>query len=140
MAVETTTRFGVSMPQGLLERFDRLVDRKGYANRSEAVRDLVREKLVEKEWTDGGAVVGTLTLVYDHDSSDLVRRLTDIQHGHHAEIVSSLHVHLDHHNCLEVLVIRGEAGQVRDIADRLISTRDVKHGRLTMTTTGRGMP
>ncbi len=128
------------MSERLLDQFDRLVEEKGYANRSEAVRDLIRGKLVEDEWAGGGAVVGTLTLVYNHDSSDLVRRLTEIQHGHHAEIVSSLHVHLDHHNCLEVLVLRGEAEQVREIADRLISTKDVKHGRLTMSTTGRGMP
>ena len=137
--MENTARFGVSMSEGLLDRFDRLIEEKGYGNRSEAVRDLIRGKLVEEEWRGRGSVVGTLTLVYDHDSSDLVRRLTEIQHGHHAEIISTLHVHLDHHNCLEVLVLKGRARQVRALADRLISTKDVKHGRLTMTTSGKGM-
>ena len=137
--MEGTARFGVSMTPGLLERFDAMIDRKGYVNRSEAIRDLVREKIVEEEWAGDDEVVATLTLVYNHDARDLVQRLTDIQHGHHGEIVSSLHVHLDHHNCLEVLVLRGSSGQVQAIADRIISTKDVKHGRLTMTTTGKSL-
>ena len=134
-----TARFGVSRSPGLLGKFDGLIDRRGYANRSEAIRDLVREMIVEEEVAGGDEIVGTLTLVYDHEARDLVGRLTDIQHGHHGEIISSLHIHLDAHNCLEVLVLRGKADRVKEIADRIISTKDVKHGRLTMTTTGRGL-
>ena len=137
--MEGIARFGVSMSPSLLGKFDRLIVSKGYANRSEAIRDLVRDTLVEEEVAGGEQIVGTLTLVYDHDARDIVRRLTDIQHGHHGEIISTLHVHLDQHNCLEVLVLRGKAGEVKSIADRIISTRDVKHGRLTMTSTGEGL-
>jgi CopG family nickel-responsive transcriptional regulator len=134
------TRFGVSIPSELLARFDALIARKGYANRSEALRDLIRDRLVEEEWTAGkGEVVGTVTLVYDHHVRELTRRLTELQHHHHAEILSTLHIHLDEHRCLEVLAVRGKAGEVRGIADRLIGTKGVKHGKLVMTTTGRAL-
>lgn len=134
------SRFGVSIPSELLARFDALIAGKGYANRSEALRDLIRERLVEEEWTAGkGEVVGTVTLVYDHHVRELTRRLTELQHHHHAEILSTLHIHLDEHHCLEVLAVRGKGGEVREIADRLIGTKGVKHGKLVMTTTGRAL-
>jgi len=132
-----TIRFGISIDDGLLERFDKLVDEKGYVNRSEAVRDLIRDALVEQVWEAGNEeTVGTVTLVYDHHVHDLSDRLTEQQHQHHREIISALHVHLDAHNCLEVLVVRGKATTVKKIADALIGVKGVKHGKLVMTTTG----
>ena len=135
-----TVRFGISIDSGLLERFDRVVEEKGYVNRSEAIRDLIRDALVEQSWEAGEEeTVGTLTLVYDHHVRDLSDRLTDIQHDHHDRIISALHVHLDHHNCLEVLIVRGKAGQIKSIADSMIGVKGVKHGKLVMTTTGQGL-
>jgi len=134
------TRFGVSMSEDLLEKFDRLAARKGYANRSEAIRDLIRNELVQAEWEESqGEVVGTVTLVYDHHARGLSDALIDVQHHYHGLIISSLHVHLDEDHCLEVLVIRGEPRIAREVADRLISMKGVKHGKLTMTSTGRGL-
>lgn len=134
------TRFGVSLDEKLLRQFDRLIDRKGYANRSEAIRDLIREALVREQWEIGTEdAVGTITLVYDHDTRDLADRLTDLQHAHYESIVSTLHVHLDPHHCLEVLVLRGAARTLKEIADRLIGTRGVKHGTFSATTEGRGL-
>jgi CopG family nickel-responsive transcriptional regulator len=133
-------RFGVSIPSGLLARFDAQITRKGYSNRSEVLRDLIRDRLVEEEWKAGkGEVVGTVTLVYDHHVRELTRRLTELQHHHHGEILSTLHIHLDEHHCLEVLAVRGKAGVVRGIADRLIGTKGVKHGKLVTTTTGQSL-
>lgn len=135
-----TVRFGIAIDSGLLERFDQVVEKKGYVNRSEAIRDLIRDSLVEQAWEAGEEeTVGTLTLVYDHHVRDLSDRLTDIQHDHHDRIISTLHVHLDHHNCLEVLIVRGKAGQIKTIADAMIGVKGVKHGKLVMTTTGQGM-
>ncbi len=132
-------RFGVAMDEDLLERFDVLVARRGTAaNRSEAVRDLVRDALVESDWEGSDEViVGTVTMVFDHHVSDLSEKLDALQHEHFEEIVSTLHVHLDAHNCLEVLVIRGSSAEVRRIADGLLGTKGVKHGKLVTTTTGR---
>ena len=114
------TRFGVSLEENLLTRFDRLLARKGYANRSEAIRDLIRESLVREQWEPGtGEAVGTITLVYKHDTRDLADKLTDLQHAHFKTIVSTLHIHLDAHHCLEVLVLRGKAADLKSIADRL---------------------
>lgn len=132
-----TIRFGVSIDEKLLGQFDRLIEEKGYSNRSEAVRDLMRDALVEREWDQGNEeTVGTVTLVYDHHTRDLSDRLTEHQHSHHQSIVSVLHVHLDAHNCLEVAVVRGSAAEVRKLADELIGTKGVKHGKLVTTTTG----
>jgi len=126
------------MPLRLLEAFDRRLRKKGYRNRSEAIRDIVRDYLVEGEWEGEQAeVAGTITLIYDHGRRELSRLLTDLQHRFHEEICCASHVHLDEHNCLEVIVARGSGRQVRAIADRLISTRGVKHGKLVCTTTGR---
>ena len=132
-----TIRFGVSIDDKLLESFDRLIELKGYMNRSEAIRDLIRAALVELKWEGGEEeTVGTVTLVYNHHVRDLSDKLTEQQHAHHNEIISALHVHLDAHNCLEVLVLRGKVCIVQKIADTLISTKGVKHGRLTVTTSG----
>jgi CopG family nickel-responsive transcriptional regulator len=131
------SRIGVAIDTDLLDKFYRLILKRGYTNRSEAFRDLIRDELVEKTWeSPESQVVGTVTLVYDHHVRLLNEKLTDIQHDHHHAILSTLHVHLDHDHCLEVLVVRGKSVEVRKVADALISTKGVKHGRLTITTTG----
>lgn len=131
------SRIGVSIDSGLLEKFDRLIERRGYTNRSEAFRDLIRSELVEEAWENPGRnVVGTVTLIYDHHVRLLNEKLTGLQHESFHRILSTLHVHLDHDHCLEVLVVRGRAAAVKKIADALISTKGVKHGRLTITATG----
>lgn len=130
-------RFGVSMDDRLLANFDKLIEGKGYSNRSEAVRDLIRNALVEEQWANADEeAVGTVSLVYDHHTRELSDKLTEHQHSHHREIVSALHVHLDAHHCLEVVVLKGKAGEIRHLADELIGTKGVKHGRLMTTTTG----
>ena len=134
------TRFGVSLDEELLEPFDALCAVKGYSNRSEAIRDLIRKALVAEEWQQAdGQGAGTLTLVYDHHKNDLARRLTQMQHDEHDIIIATLHVHLDHHNCLEVLILKGEAARVRALADKLISCKGVKHGTFSGTTTGQAL-
>ncbi|HXA50125.1 MAG TPA: nickel-responsive transcriptional regulator NikR [Candidatus Acidoferrum sp.] len=131
------SRIGVAIDTDLLNKFDKLIGQRGYTNRSEAFRDLIRDELVEKIWESPEShVVGTVTLVYDHHVRMLNEKLTDIQHDYHHAILSTLHVHLDHDNCLEVLVVRGRSAEVRRVADVLISTKGVKHGRLTITTSG----
>jgi len=130
-------RFGVSIEESLLRHFDSLIAKRKYTNRSEAIRDLIRNQLVDLDWKDDSAiVVGAVTIVYDHHVRELVNRLTDIQHEYAESIISSLHVHLDEHNCLEVIVLKGRAGRVREVADALIGLKGVKHGRLISTTTG----
>jgi len=134
------TRFGVSLEEGLLAKFDRLLRKKGYRNRSEAIRDLIRDSLVRDQWECGDAdTVGTLTLVYDHGTRELEERLTELQHANYQVIVSTLHIHLDMHHCLEVLVLRGKAGLLKGIADRLIGTRGVKHGTFSATAEGKAL-
>jgi CopG family nickel-responsive transcriptional regulator len=132
------SRIGVAIDASLLEQFDQLIAQRGYTNRSEAFRDLIRDQLIEKtaEAPDS-IVVGTVTLVYNHHVRQLSERLTEMQHQAFHNVLSTLHVHLDHDNCLEVTVLKGKASAVRKIADALISTKGVKHGRLTITTTGR---
>jgi CopG family nickel-responsive transcriptional regulator len=131
------TRIGVAIDEGLLREFDALIARRGYGSRSEAFRDLIRDALVQDRWSaDSGRVVGTITLVYDHHVRLLNERLTAIQHEFHGAMLSTLHVHLDHDHCLEVIVVRGRAARVRQVADALISMKGVKHGRLTVTTAG----
>ena len=131
------SRIGVAIDSDLLKKFDDLIGNRGYTNRSEAFRDLIRDELVEKAWESPEAnVVGTVTLVYDHHVRLLSEKLTSLQHDYHRAILSTLHVHLDHDNCLEVLVVRGKAAIVKKVADQLISTKGVKHGRLTITTSG----
>jgi len=129
-------RFGVSIEGPLLDRFDRLIAEKGYRNRSEALRDLIRDRMVEEDWTRNAEVIGTVTLVYNHHVRELTERLNELQHHHYGQVLSSLHVHLDEENCLEVIVVRGSAGDVSELADHLIGTRGVKHGKLVASTTG----
>jgi len=134
-------RFGVSIDASLLGKFDALIDKKGYSNRSEAVRDLIRGTLVDEQWNrEEGEVVGTVSLVYNHHTRELADKLTEHQHSHHQNIISALHVHLDAHHCLEVVVIKGRAGEIKRLADELIGTKGVKHGRLMTTSTGEGLP
>jgi len=138
LAMSGLSRIGVAIDSDLLDKFDRLIAKRGYTNRSEAFRDLIRDELVEQAWeAPESRVVGTVTLVYNHHVRQLNQKLTAIQHDHHHAILSTLHVHLDHDNCLEVLVIKGKSGEVRKVADVLISTKGVKHGRLTITTAGK---
>ncbi len=131
------SRIGVAIDSDLLKKFDSLIEKRGYTNRSEAFRDLIRDELVEKAWeAPDKPVVGTVTIVYDHHVRLLNEKLTDLQHDYHPYILSTLHVHLDHDHCLEVLVVKGKAATVKKIADSLISTKGVKHGRLTITSSG----
>lgn len=131
------SRIGVAIDSALLRKFDDLIAKRGYTNRSEAFRDLIREELVEQSWeSPERRVVGTVSIVYDHHVRLLSERLTDLQHEFYHHVLSTLHVHLDHDHCLEVLVVRGKAGEVRKLAETLIATKGVKHGRLTITTSG----
>ncbi len=130
-------RFGVSLKRKLLAKFDNFIKKKGYSNRSEAIRDLIREDLVRREWTGGDEVAGAVTLVYDHHRRGLVNSLMDIQHHHHEVIVSTQHVHLDSRNCLEVVVVKGKPPEVERLAESLKAAKGVKHSSLTMTTTGK---
>jgi CopG family transcriptional regulator, nickel-responsive regulator len=130
-------RFGVSMPTELLTQLDELVNAKGYTNRSQAIADMVRDQLVEHRGKEGNRrIAGTITLVYDHHKRNIQSLLTSIQHDFGEHIISTMHVHLDHHNCLEILAVRGRASLIRQLADKLIAAKGVKHGKLTMTTTG----
>ncbi len=129
-------RFGVSAEEELLQNFDRMIAAQGYANRSEALRDLMRDALVKsklEDAPDAGEVLGSLTLVYDHHASDLSDKMNDLQHQFFNFIVSVLHVHISHDDCLEVIVLRGEIRQVRALADELLSLKGVKHGKLFIT-------
>lgn len=130
-------RFGVSLERKLLRKFDRLIRENGYANRSEALRDLIRESLVKKEWVGGKEVAGAVTLVYDHHKRELLNSLTDIQHEYHDLVVSTQHIHLDHDNCLEIIAVKGNPRKIDKLAKKLRATKGVKHGDLTMATTGK---
>ena len=132
------TRFGVSINQELVERFDQSISKKGYSNRSEALRDLIRDSLVDEEWQDSESeAVGVVTVVYDHRKKELTHLLTHTQHHHNEAMVSTLHVHLDDNNCLEAVVLKGKSGEIRKVAELLISAKGVKHGKLVATTTGK---
>jgi CopG family transcriptional regulator, nickel-responsive regulator len=131
-------RFGISIENHLLEQFDNLIHNRNYSNRSEAIRDLIRDELVRDEWRDSETdSVGTITIIYDHHVGDLSNILTSVQHDFSENIISTMHVHLDHDNCLEVLAVKGKTKTIRDIADRLISIKGVKHGKLVTTTSGK---
>lgn len=141
MKKELVTRFSVSLQPKLLEQLDDMADEKGYENRSLAIADMIRAQLVEHRQKHGNEeIAGTITLVYDHHKQHVQAALTEIQHDHHAEVISTVHVHLDHDNCLEVLVVRGRASLVKKIAVELIAAKGVKHGKLTVTTTGKELP
>lgn len=132
-------RFGVSLEKELLEPFDKRIRGKGYANRSEAIRDLIRENFVEEEWQSDKEVAGAITLVYDHHKRDLLNRLMDVQHDHHTHILSTQHVHLDHHNCLEVIITKGNAKNVRNLFEALKSLKGIKHVNMAMSTMGKNI-
>ena len=134
---ETVSRFSISLPPSLLKQLDQMADEKGYDNRSLAIADMIRDQLVDhQQKLSQKEIAGTITLVYDHHKQHVQETLTSIQHDHHAEIISTVHVHLDHNNCLEVIILRGKAKVIRKIADALIAAKGVKHGKLTVTTTG----
>jgi len=130
-------RFGVSLPESLLHSFDSLIEKKGYNTRSEALRDLIRDSLVEEEWKSDIEIVGCITIVYDHHVRLLSEALITIQHNSPVKILSTLHLHLDHHNCLEVIVARGKGTEVRKLADSIEGQRGVKFAKLTNATTGK---
>ncbi|MDZ7641906.1 MAG: nickel-responsive transcriptional regulator NikR [Desulfurivibrio sp.] len=132
-------RFSVSLEEDLLDDFDEFIKGRQYTNRSEAIRDLIRKVFVQEEWGTGGEVMGVITLVYDHHQFQIQERITEIQHNLHQLIISTTHVHMDHHNCLEVLIVRGEAGTVRELADKLIALRGVKDGHLATSSTGQSL-
>lgn len=129
-------RFGVSLEKTLIDKFDRHIRDRNYANRSEAIRDLIRQELVKKEWMDGVEVAGAITLIYNHHRRDLLEKITDIQHDFQKVIISAQHVHLDHDNCLEIVAVRGRSGDIGRLADTLRSIKGVKHGTLSMSSTG----
>lgn len=130
-------RFGVSLEKELLDKFDRLIRERNYHNRSEALRDVIRENLVKKEWVKGKEVAGTITLIYNHHKRELVNKLTEIQHNFHTFIVSGQHIHLDHDNCLETIVVKGKPNVIEKLANNLKSTKGVMYGALTMASTGK---
>jgi len=132
-------RFGVSLEKELLTKFDKHIKKKNYPTRSKAIGDLIRENLIKKEWIEGKEVVGAITLVYNHHKRELVNRLTDVQHDFHQFIISSQHIHLDKNNCVEIVVVKGKPKEIEELAYRLKSTKGVKHGSLTMATTGKGI-
>lgn len=137
---EKVVRFGVSITESLLSKYDELISSKGYTQRSEAIRDLIRNFIVEHEWSTGEEeTIGVLSIVYDHELGEVGDLLLDIQHNNYRSIISSLHVHLDERNCLEVIVIRDKASNVKAISDALLSRKGVKHGGLMRTTLGKGI-
>ncbi|HEY9188159.1 MAG TPA: nickel-responsive transcriptional regulator NikR [Bacteroidota bacterium] len=132
--MKNLTRFGVSMDDDLLRKFDHLIEKKGYSNRSEAIRDLVRDKFVEENVTDENKVVfGVLTTVYDHHQRELDEKLTEFQHDNYKSIISTTHIHINHHDCLEVIIFKDKAGKIKKISDKLLSFKGVKHGKLVLT-------
>jgi len=132
--MEKITRFGVSIEPELLKKFDKLIKKEGYTNRSEAIRDIIRKNLITEKTQDPHAeALGTLTMIYDHHTGNLTNRLLDIQHEHTKEILSTTHVHIDHHNCLEVLVLKGKTGNIQRLADNIKALKGIKHGELVIT-------
>ena len=131
--MEKLVRFGVSMPAHLLDHFDEIITMKGYTNRSEAIRDMIRDTIVEHEWMEGKEVMGVITIVYDHHRRGVMEKLIDLQHIHHSSVASSTHIHLDDENCLEVVVVKGKPPHVKELADNMIALKGVKHGKLVVT-------
>jgi len=129
-------RFGVSLEEDLLRKFDQRIREKKYTNRSEALRDLIREDLVKKEWQENKEVSGAITLIYDHHKRELLDKITDIQHDFQKLIISTQHIHLDHDNCLEIVAIRGKSKEAQQLAETLRAIKGVKHGTLSMSSTG----
>ncbi len=135
--MEKLARFGVSLDRELLKKFDQLSKEKNYTCRSEAFRDLMRQELIQKQWQSGKEVVGAITLIYNHHKRELVNKLMDIQHNFSGIIISSQHIHLDHDNCLEIIAVKGSPKEAQKLGDSLKSVKGVKHGTLSMSTTGK---
>ena len=133
------TRTGVSIEEDLLAKFDRAIASRGYKNRSEAIRDLIRDSLVEEEIGLNKPVVATLSLIYDHHSPNLSDKLNEIQHHSHGNVLAATHVHLDSENCLEVVIMKGRSGEIKHLADHMLAMRGVRHGKLVLTTTGKDL-
>jgi CopG family nickel-responsive transcriptional regulator len=133
-------RFSVSLEEKLLARFDEHIRERHYINRSEAVRDLIRKEFVQNEWEAGKEVVGVISLVYDHHQHQLQEKITELQHGFHHQIISTTHVHLDHDNCLEVIIVRGRAVDIKGLSETLTALRGVKDGHLAASSTGEQLP
>jgi CopG family nickel-responsive transcriptional regulator len=139
--MEELARFGVSIPKDLLDAFDEYIRRKHYANRSEAIRDLIRQKLVEEEWRESKEeVAGVITYLYDHHKRELVDKLMDIQHDYFERIITTQHIHVDHHRCLEVILVKGKANEIKELADKVQALKGVLHLNLTLTTLGKNIP
>ena len=129
-------RFGVSLEEALLHNFDSLIKKRKYTNRSEAIRDLIRQELLKKDLEEDREVAGAITFIYDHHQRDLLNKIIDVQHDHQYIIQSSQHIHLDHHNCLEIVAVKGNSGKVKKLADTLKALKGVKHGSLSVSGTG----
>ena len=132
-------RTGVSLEQELLKQFDESIRERGYQNRSEAIRDLIRDHLVSREADKNKIVAGTLTIVYDHHRPNLTEKLVQLQHDAGSKVLAATHVHLDHHNCLEVVIMKGRSGSIQAVANAILSLQGVKHGQLVVTSTGKGL-
>lgn len=133
-------RFGVSLEKDLLDEFDRFVRDGHFANRSQGLRSLIRDQLVKREWLKGKEVAGTITLVYDHHRRELVKKLTSVQHDFHDIIISTQHIHLDHNNCLEIVVVKGKPKEAQGLLFVLRAVKGVKHSAMSMATTGHKIP
>ena len=129
-------RFGVSLEEDLLKALDNLSIKHKFPNRSQAIRFLIRKNLVEQEWSDNKKVSGCIVLVYDHHRRDLLNKSIELQHKYQVLVLSVQHVHLDHHNCLEAIILKGRASQLKELADRLIALKGMKHGQLIMSGMG----
>jgi CopG family nickel-responsive transcriptional regulator len=130
-------RFGISIPENLSKKFDQFIRNKKYSNRSEAIRDLIRNALVQEEVEQNAEVVAVVSLLYDHHKRELSERLIDLQHSKAHMVLTSTHIHLDHDNCIEVIIMRGESQEIKQLADALIASKGVKHGTLEMSSTGK---
>jgi CopG family nickel-responsive transcriptional regulator len=130
-------RFGVSIDKEILDKFDEFIKIENYPTRSKAIGDLIRESLIKREWLKGGEVAGAITLVYNHHKREIVDKLTDIQHDFHKIIISTLHIHLDYDNCLEIVAVRGKVKDIEKLSNLLKSTKGVKHSSMVITTTGK---
>jgi len=139
--MEELARFGVSIPKQLLEAFDEYIEKKHYANRSEAIRDLIRQKLVEEEWKESKEeVVGVITYLYDHHKRELAEKLLDLQHDFYDKIITTQHLHVDQERCLEIVLVKGKANEIRELADKIQALKGVLHVNLAFTTLGKNIP
>lgn len=139
--MEELARFGISIPKELLKAFDEYIEKKHYANRSEAIRDLIRQKLVEEEWRESKEdVIGVITYLYDHHKRELTERLIDLQHDYYDRIITTQHIHVDHERCLEVILVKGKANEIKELADKIQAQKGVLHLNLALTTLGKSIP